>query len=176
MAIIAGRKVEPFEFSDQSGKPWRFPEDFEGRKAALFFLRHLGCPLCMEKIEELKKAAPEFEDKAVRLIALVQSTPKRALEFATQKELPFLLVPDREKKLYQAFEVARGGLKEFMAPAAAAATIRATFKGHFHGKFEGDELQVPASFLLSPEREVLYVHYGKNISDFGSVAELLARA
>jgi len=50
------------------------------------------------------------------------------------------------------------------------------FKGHLHGKFEGDEFQVPASFLLGPDGAVIYAHYGKDISDFGNIDELLAYA
>ena len=74
------------------------------------------------------------------------------------------------------FDVKKGGLKEFMAPAAGKASIRAMFKGHMHGKFEGDEFQIPASFLLGLDGQVLYAHYGRDISDFGSIDELLAYA
>ena len=175
MTFEAGSKVNPFSFVDQSGKELRCPDDFNG-KVAIFFLRHLGCPLCKEKIAELKQNQPRFAQKNVRLIAVVQSTPKRANEVHIQQALPYILVPDREKRLYDLFDVKKGGLKEFMAPAAGKASIRAMFKGHMHGKFEGDEFQIPASFLLGLDGQVLYAHYGRDISDFGSIDELLAYA
>lgn len=173
MTLAMGTKVSPFSFLDQNGKEMKFPEDF-GSKVAIFFLRHLGCPLCKEKIAELKTHQHRFAQHGIRLVAVVQSTPKRAQEVHLNQSLPYILAPDREKRLYQLFDVKKGGFKEFTAPAAFMASVRATFKGHTHGKFEGDELQVPASFLLGPDGTVIYAHYGKNISDFGSIDALLA--
>jgi len=176
MALSVGNKVKDFTFIDQDGEQRAWPGDFPENKLALFFLRHLGCPLCKMTVDELKEAYPRFDDKGVKVAVVVQSTPKRVAQYAGQKGLPYYLVSDREKNLYRAFEVNRGGLKEFMAPSAFKATIRATLKGHMHGAFEGDELQVPASFLLSPEGEVVHAYYGKDISDFGSVEDVLAKA
>lgn len=176
MVLAKGEKAGSFKFLDQSGKERKFPEEFGGEKTALFFLRHLGCPLCKAKIAELKTAAPRFKDKGVRLIAVVQSTPRRVAEFWAKEGLSFILVPDREKRLYNAFQVRRGGFKEYTAPSAFKATVRATLQGHMHGRFEGDEFQVPAAFLLAPGGEIVYVHYGKDISDFGDVDELLRAA
>jgi peroxiredoxin len=176
MTLSSGDKIEPFKFTDHSGKEWNFPDDFKEAKTAVFFLRHLGCPLCKMTVAELKEAAGGFAEKSVKPVVVVQSTPKRCAQYAEKNSLPFPLVPDREKRLYEKFDVRRGGLKEFTAPAAFVKTVKATFKGHMHGAFEGDELQVPASFLLSPEGEVIYAHYGKDISDFGSVDELLSKA
>lgn len=176
MKLVIGDKVKEFWFVDQGGRERRFPEDFKDEKVALFFLRHLGCPLCKMTVAELAENHTRFAAKSVRTVAVVQSTPKRVREYAQKNNLPYLLVSDRERRLYDAFDVQRGGLKEFTAPAALKQTIRATLKGHLHGAFEGDELQVPASFLIAPSGEVLYAHYGKDISDFGSVEELLAKA
>ena len=176
MAIAPGAKIQPFTFTDQTGATKNFPDDFKGGKTAIFFLRHLGCPLCKAKIAELKAASARFQAASVSLVVVVQSTVKRVREFADQEKIPYLLVADREKILYNRFEVRRGGLKEFTAPAAFAATVRAALQGHMHGRFEGDEFQVPAAFLLSPQAEVLFAHYGKDISDFGKVDELLAKA
>ena len=176
MPLSTGEKLKPVNFTDQSGKQWSLPDEAKGEKAAIFFLRHLGCSLCKEKIAELKDSYSRFEEKSVRLIAVVQSTQKRIEQFSAKESIPFSLVADREKRLYDAFEVARGGFKEFTAPAVLKASIRATLKGHMHGKFEGDELQVPAAFLVSAAGEIIHAHYGKDISDFGDVAEILARA
>jgi peroxiredoxin len=176
MGLAAGDKVGAFKFADQTGKEWKYPEDFQTGKLAIFFLRHLGCPLCKENIAELTQAASSFAQLGAKLVAVAQATPKRAAEFSAKANLPFLLAPDREKRLYALFQVNRGGFKEFTAPAVLKANIRATLKGHMHGRFEGDEFQVPAAFLLAPTGEVLFAHYGKDISDFGDINALLAKA
>jgi peroxiredoxin len=176
MTLTAGAKAPSFNFIDHAGKEWKYPDDFKDHKVAIFFLRHLGCPLCKEKVDELKASFAAFDAKKAALVAVVQSTPKRVADYAAKAALPYSLVPDREKRLYDLFDVKKGGLREFTAPAAFKATIRATFKGHLHGMFEGDEFQVPASFLLSGSGQVVYAHYGKDVSDFGSVTDLLASA
>jgi len=175
MPIKKGDKAPGLRFTDHQRKEWNYPADFES-KVAFFFLRHLGCPLCKEKVEELKDKYKLFEQKGVKLFAVVQSTPKRCARYAQERSLPYCLVSDREKKLYGVFGVEKGGIKEFTAPAAFKATVRATLKGHMHGWFEGDELQVPGAFLLSPDGMVLYAHYGKDVSDFGEVESVLAEA
>ncbi len=176
MSISPGDKVATFSFSDQEGQKYDYPADFKDQKLAIFFLRHLGCPLCKHALDDIDNAVGQFADKGVKVVTVVQSTPKRVAEYAKKEGLSMILAPDREKKLYNAFDVKRGGLKEFMGPGAFKATIRATLKGHTHGKFEGDEFQVPASFLLSGDGEALYCYYGKDVSDFGSVDAVLAQA
>lgn len=175
MAIEAGTKIQGFDFIDQDGNKAAYPGDFSEEKLVMFFLRHLGCPLCKVTIEELKEAHQKFREKGARVAVIVQSTPKRVSSYAWKNSLPFMLVSDREKRLYNTFEVRRGGLKEFTAPSAFKATVKATLKGKMHGLIEGDEFQVPASFVLGPDGSVEYAYYGKDISDFGSVEELLAR-
>jgi len=46
--------------------------------------------------------------------------------------------------------------------------------GLIHGACEGEELQLPAVFVVGPDLRVLYAHYGKNIADVPSLDELLA--
>ncbi len=173
MAYSAGDNAPEFSFTDHTGAEYTYPADFSSGKLALFFLRHLGCPLCKDKLEELKTAWPDFKEKSITLAVVVQSTPKRVSGYAERVGFPFLLVPDREKRLYELFGLRKGGVREYMAPSVMGATIRATFKGHMHGRFEGDEFQVPGAFLLSPDGKVVHVHYGKNVSDFGAVRDFL---
>lgn len=175
MVLAVGEKAVTFIFTDQNGKEWNFPHDFEGERVALYFLRHLGCPLCKEKIAELKDSYSRFEEKKVKIIVVVQSTQKRIEQFGKKEGLPFPLVADRGRKLYKAFEVPKGGLKEFLPPSVLKASLRATLKGHMHGRFEGNEFQVPAAFMVSPNGVIIYNHEGKDISDFGDTDEILAK-
>jgi len=154
-----------FEFKDQTGKNFKFPDDFNGKWLALFFLRHLGCPLCLEKIKELKKSEQKYKDQGVLVFVVVQSTASRVKEFSAKKQINFHLIGDFERRLYDLYQVAKGGLADFLAPSVLAASIRATFKGNFHGAFEGDELQKPAIFIIDPAGVLVFMEYGKNIAN-----------
>ena len=43
-----------------------------------------------------------------------------------------------------------------------------------HGEYEGDELQLPASFVMDQDCRLLYVHYGKTAADLPDPAQLAA--
>ena len=52
-----------------------------------------------------------------------------------------------------------------LAPNVLKESVKATLKGYMHGKFEGDEFQKPADFIIAPDGKILWAHYGKDISD-----------
>jgi peroxiredoxin len=160
-----GEIAPKFEFIGQGGKQVNFPGDFQGKWLGLIFLRHLGCPLCMEKLNELIENHRKYIDQGLELFVVVQSTDKRVQDYIQKKGVKFFMVPSHDRKVYDLFGVAKGGLGAFLAPAVTVATIRATFKGNFHGPFEGDELQKPAAFIIDPEGKLAFVEYGKNIAD-----------
>jgi len=159
-----GSLAPEFEFEDQRGKKFRFPEDFKGKWLALFFLRHLGCPLCMEKINELKKSEQKYQAEGVELFVVVQSTLNRVSQYAQKRGINFFLIGDYEKRLYALYQVFRGGISALLSPKVLIATTRATLKGNFHGRFEGDELQKPAIFIINPEGKLAFLEYGRDIA------------
>ena len=49
--------------------------------------------------------------------------------------------------------------------------------GYSHGKYEGEELQLPALFILAPDMGIEYARYAKNLADLpdaAGIAKLLA--
>jgi peroxiredoxin len=47
--------------------------------------------------------------------------------------------------------------------------------GIVHGKYEGNELKLPALFVVDKNASVLYAHYAKNIADMPTADELLEK-
>lgn len=45
--------------------------------------------------------------------------------------------------------------------------------GFVHGKYEGNEQQLPAMFVVDPDGSVVYAHYAKNSIDMPTVEEML---
>lgn len=171
--LKVGDPAPKFEYSAEGGKKVNFPSDYNGKWLGLIFLRHLGCPLCMEKINELNVNLQKYRDLGLEPFVVVQSTDKRVREYTQKKGLKIILVPDHERRIYGLYNVAKGGLASFLAPAVMVATVRATVKGHFHGPFEGDELQKPASFIIDPDGKLVFMEYGKNIANVIKEADFL---
>jgi thioredoxin-dependent peroxiredoxin len=164
--LKVGDAAPKFEFTSQTGKKQNFPEDFKGKWVGVHFLRYVGCPICLEKLDDLIKNQQKYAASGVEILAIVQSTEKRVKTYAEKKGVKFHLVPDRERKLYELYQVDVGGIGAFFAPQVTIATIRTTLKGNFHGAFEGAELQKPASFIIDPQGKLAFAYYGKNIADF----------
>ena len=174
MPLTVGQPAPRFETVDQKDQPLVFPDGFSGKKVVLSFLRYLGCPLCLMKLDELVAHYPDYTGRGAELVAVVQSVPGHVKRFAERKKIGFRLLSDHERRLYQLYQVPIGGAKEYLAPAVLMATVQATLKGHMHGRFGGHELQIPADFIIGPDGKIAFVHYGKDVSDFLTHAELLA--
>lgn len=163
--LTRGTAVPIFEAEDAHGHTWQIPDDFKDKILVLVFLRHLGCPLCMRRIDELKDEYSRIKDIGAELMVMVQSTKVRVEKYSEKKSIPFPLVSDKEKKIYSLFGVERGGLAAFLAPRVLKESAKATLKGYFHGALEGDELQKPAEFIVGKSGKIEWAHYGEDISD-----------
>jgi len=174
MKLDVGAKAPSFEVEDARGKVWDVPRNMGDRYLALVFLRHLGCPLCMRRIDEISNDIPRFDSAGADVLVVVESTPARVKSYTDKKGLRVALVGDRDKNLYRGFGVERGDFKSFLSPNVLKASVKATLKGYMHGKFEGDELQKPAEFIISPSGKIAWAHYGKDISD-STASDMLLR-
>jgi len=175
--LKVGDIAPAFEFESLEGRKVNFPTEFKGRWIALHFLRHLGCPLCLEKLKELRANQQKYKDAGIELFVVVQSTEKRVKDFSLKKGMHYL-IGDHPRKLYDLYGAEKGSVSALLAPSVMLASVRATLKGNLHGAFEGDELQKPALFIIGPDRRIAFIDYGKNIADIISEKdffEILAR-
>ena len=62
------------------------------------------------------------------------------------------------------------GLEKLQAKGAAAAEA-----GFSHGKYEGNEQQLPALFIVDAAGKVLTAHYARDIMDMPTIDEVLAQ-
>ena len=73
-------------------------------------------------------------------------------------------ISDPEKRLYEAFDVGRGGMIEMFGPGAVACGVRAALKGNFIGPKHGDPWTLPTFVLVNGDR-VLWRHDGVHAGD-----------
>jgi peroxiredoxin len=173
MGISKGDSAPLFEALDQHGNKVKVPGDVE-KRIVLMFMRYLGCPLCLKEIGEVRARIEEFRAAGAEVIVVIQSSPKRVQCFSEEKGLPFALISDQEKRLYKLYDVQSGSINKYLTANVLKESLKATLKGKFHGPFEGDEFQIPATFVIGPDGKVLFVHYGKDVADFGKLEEVLA--
>ena len=149
------------------------------KKTALLFLRYYGCTLCQYDIHQLQVRHGDLTAHGGQVLVVLQSDPKRlAEELKTPDALPFPLICDPEGRLYKQFSIEPAASKAKLADMKVMAKIaKATAAGFKHGAYEGDELQLPAAFVLDARRELTYVRYARSAGDMpemDELAELLA--
>ena len=77
------------------------------------------------------------------------------------------------QKLYKAFEIQPAVSMEKMGDLKVMEKIaKAKAAGFQHGDYEGNELQLPAVFVLDHDLTITYAHYGKTAGEVPTPSEL----
>jgi peroxiredoxin len=170
--IRVGDNAPDFQFET----PWKGGEGFYnaagGKPAVLVFLRYLGCPICQIDMANLKREIDLIEQKGAVLFVILQSPPATVASASKKEDWPFTIICDPRGKLFQLYHVEPGGIIKYLHPAGLIEAIKATLQGYKHGKFEGHETQLPAVFIVAPDKTIKFAHYGEHIGDIPSTAAM----
>jgi len=173
--LTAGGKMPSFTFSTpfETGRTMAETANRVKGKTAVVFLRYFGCTLCQY---DMRQFAAEYSGIAAtggQLIVVLQSDPAKLAKELKLEDFPFEIICDTEQKLYRDFEIAPAKSKMEMADAKTLKKLaKVTLSGLRHGDYEGDELQLPAVFVVTPDLTVVHVHYGKAAGDVPTPKEL----
>lgn len=142
-------------------------------KTAILFLRYYGCPVCQLDLHELKENYFDLTDENTQLLVVLQSDPNN-LKISLEKEpFPFTIICDPQQQLYHMLEIEPAKSMAKMVNANALLKIaKAKSAGYKHGEYEGNELQLPATFIVNTNRMITYSHYGKSVADIPDIPQL----
>jgi len=172
--LKAGAIAPDFSFDSPWKKGLKLSGFTKKGTTVLMFLRYMGCPICQMKIAELKKEFPLFKKRGVSLLVVLQSTPENITPMISQKDMPFVIVCDPHERLFTLYGVRPGSIFGYVTPTTIVRAIRATLQGFKHGTYEGNEKQLPATFIIDKAGKVKYARYGKNVADVPKTEKLLA--
>lgn len=145
------------------------------KKTALIFLRYYGCPLCQYDMLQFAKKYSEIKQMSCELIVALQSDPiQLAEQLKGEHTFPYDVLCDPKQELYKQFDI---DVAKSMAAMAGPSTMMKIAKvklaGIEHGTNEGEELQLPAVFIMDQKRVLTYVRYGKKVDDIPTPEELV---
>ena len=172
--VQEGKEATDFTYAS----PWKEENTlFEqiDKPTFLIFLRYYGCTVCQLDIQNLIANYDKIEKAGAKVMLVLQSDPSLMREQVSKSDIPFEIVCDTKQKIYKQYSVSPALSMEKMASLDAVKKIgEARGKGFTHGKYEGNELQLPALFLIDQDKKVKKVHYAKDISDMPSIDEMIA--
>ena len=146
-------------------------------KTVFWVLRYIGCTVCRYDLHQIAARYDDFLAKGAQVLVVLQSDPAHVQADLAHSPLPFSIICDSDLQFYRALDIAPApDLDAFLGadPARAQAKCAAAEAASFtHGDYEGEELQLPALFLVRQDGTVSYAHYGKDTADMPSVDQVL---
>ena len=139
----------------------------------LYFSRYIGCSLCQLNLMKLAKEYETLSAANIEVFFIIQSTEENAKQRLEEMNVRFPVILDPEEKLYQLYGV-EAAPEKIRPPEVVQQVEEARSLGIEHGVFEGNELQLPATFILDAKATIVYAHYGSNSADVPNSNELLA--
>ena len=127
----------------------------------LVFLRHAGCTFCREAIGDVARERGVIERSGVRIV-LVHMGDSEAIGKLTER---YCLggvdrICDPDRKLYQAFGLKRGRLRQLFGPKVLwRALPEGVLKRHGIGRLTADSFQMPGLFLIDESSIVRRFRY-----------------
>ena len=148
-----------------------------GKRTVLRVLRYAGCPTCRIDMRVLADAYTEFEKRNTQIIVVMQSDQAHLQTALNEEPLPFEIISDTDEVLYRTLSIRAAENTDELRGADQTRLIAkrkaAQDAGYVHGDYEGNELQLPAMFIIEPDGLVSYAHYAESIADMPMAEETL---
>jgi peroxiredoxin len=145
----------------------------------LQFRRFAGCPICSLHLNEVARRHEEITDAGVTEVVVFHSSAEALRRY--RADLPFAVVADPGRELYDEFDV-RSSLRSILNADAARAAGRAVRQVRSVRSLVGglapteNHLGKPADFLIATDGTIRACKYGEHADDQWSVDELLRLA
>ena len=127
------------------------------KETVFWCIRYIGCPVCRYDVHCIKEKYAEIQKKNAQVFVVMQCDPEK--KFYNELEIdPALSKEELIGHNTDELEKKRQACKEL---------------GYTHGDYEGDELQLPALFIVNKKGIITYVKYGDSLVSLPTVDELI---
>jgi peroxiredoxin Q/BCP len=162
---ISAAKLAP-TFTAETCTGERFDmADWHNCKVWLTFLRYAGCSISQLRLQEMARCYPNWASPEVRVACVMHSPAKRIREHTDRLKVPFTIIADPEREVYDLYGLRRAGIFGLLHPRGMERSVRAMFQGHLLGPVDGPLDTVPADFLIDEDGMIAQAYYGSHIGD-----------
>lgn len=150
------------------------------RHTIFWVMRFIGCRFCQYDLEQLAQEYGRFSGKNTQVFAVLQSSRESIIGLKGNMEVPFEIICDTKRDFYRTLDVGATATKEERMPkseegmARFLAKKKAVEEKRYERKTgEGEAQQLPALFIVGPNRQIEYVHYAANSIDVPELDDML---
>lgn len=167
MKLKIGDKMPNFTVNTAFEGTLSLEELLGDNKTVLLFLRYAGCTLCRFDMKVLKNEYQKIKDKlGYEVIVVLQSDSNKLSKEISKDYYPYQIICDPHENLYKQLEIKPAASQEKMVgPGTMEKLNKVKMSGLIHGDYEGNELQLPAAFIVNKDLTVTYAHYATSVTD-----------
>jgi hypothetical protein len=121
----------------------------------------------------LRSDRDRFEEAGAHVVLVGMGSPEETASFKERFDIPFPMIADPDKKLYETFELDRISPVGFLSPTLFLKGLSAMTRGHTPGLPQGDVRQLPGVFIVDTGGNIIYSHYARSPSDHPDSGALL---
>ena len=151
--------------------------DIVNRKTVFWIIRYIGCTVCRYDVHLLMQKYHEIAEAGYDLFVVMQSDKEHVIKDLKDTDLPFEIICDSDQQIYQTLQILPAESSQQLAGDSIDLLKEkislAREAGFTHGDYEGNELQLPALFIVDGAMDVTLAHYGTAIMDMPTVDELI---
>ena len=122
---------------------------------------------------QLRDKATDFKKAGARVVLVGMGPPKESEEFLKKFAIPFIMVCDPERKLYEAYGLKRMDALGFLSPSLVLKSLSAVAGGNLVGLPEGDVKQLAGVFIIDTSGRIRYRHLSADPADFPPAEDVL---
>ena len=123
---------------------------------------------------QLRDKADEFEKAGVRVVLVGMGPPRESREFMERFKIPFPMICDPKRRLYDIYGLKKMGVLGFLSPSLVLKSLSAVAQGNMAGIPEGDVKQLAGIFVIDPSGHIQFRHLSADPADFPPAEDVLA--
>ena len=116
----------------------------------------------------------EIETKGAGIVAIGMGRPEMAAHFRDERDVPFPLIVDHDKKTYKALEMRHGNLWEVAGPQNWPRFFKGFVTGHGVAPAKQDPMQMGGVVVVEPGGKIVYAHRASAAMDNPPLEDVLA--
>jgi peroxiredoxin len=116
-------------------------------------------------VAQLRQKKQHFDQAGAQVVLVGMGTPEESAAFEMKFDIPFPLISDPKRQLYQAFGLKHVSTLGLLSPSVAFKGILAITQGHTVGVPVGDVRQLPGVFIINTDGRIVYSYFANDPSD-----------
>jgi len=167
--LKVGAEAPSFEAKDQSGTLIKSADLIKEGSVVLIFYRGTWCPYCQKHVDELQKGLEQLTAKGAKVVLVTPEKPDYVKKMVDKTKATFPILHDKDYNIMEAYHT-KYTIKESDEMSHKDYVVSSTKK---HNETDEAVLPVPATYIISPDGKIKFVHFETNYKERSTLKMIL---